>query len=406
MALTLELLAWAAAVVVAIPLLLLAAETLAAAVRRLRIPPAAADRPRLAVLIPAHNEEDGLSRTLTDVMAQLRPGDRCVVVADNCSDQTAAVARSYGAEVVERSDAVRRGKGYALDAGIRHLSADPPAVLAVIDADCGVGNGALDALAAAAGFGRPVQGINVLYPPPGSGAKARVSAYAFFLKNVIRPLGLSRLGGPCHLFGTGLALPWGLLRHTRLASGNIVEDLQLGVDLTLAGHPPRFLAVPCVTGEFPTGDAAAGTQRRRWEHGHVRTLLRQAPRLVVAGLTRRRPGLVLLGLDLAVPPLSLLGLATLAAAVLAIGAWWLTGAESPIGILLTAIALMAAGQVLAWLRHGRSWIGLFDLVQIPLYVARKFPIYLGLVFRPQQAWVRAARATKATVPADPEPVLR
>src|SRR2546430_13932942 len=52
-------------------------------------------RPRLAVLIPAHNEERGLPHTLAGVIAELAPGDRCVVVADNCDDGTAAAAASF-----------------------------------------------------------------------------------------------------------------------------------------------------------------------------------------------------------------------------------------------------------------------------------------------------------------------
>jgi cellulose synthase/poly-beta-1,6-N-acetylglucosamine synthase-like glycosyltransferase len=99
-----------------------------------------------AVLIPAHNEETGIGPTLSSILPQLGAGDRVLVVADNCTDATAAVARASGAEVVERTDATRRGKGYALDFGVRTLEKAPPAVVVIVDADCTLESGSLDRL--------------------------------------------------------------------------------------------------------------------------------------------------------------------------------------------------------------------------------------------------------------------
>src|SRR5205807_1654519 len=90
------------------------------------------------------------------------------------------------------------------------------------------------------------------------------------------------------------------------ATGNIVEDMRLGIDLAAAGHPPCLCPQAEVSSALPSGDKAAVAQRRRWEHGHLQTLLTQAPRLLAAGLLRCRPGLFGLGLELSVPPLSLL----------------------------------------------------------------------------------------------------
>src|SRR5271155_3397908 len=72
-------------------------------------------RQRIAVLVPAHNESRGLLGTLDDIRAQLHSDDRLLVVADNCTDDTAAVAKLAGAEVAERNDPAKIGKGYALD---------------------------------------------------------------------------------------------------------------------------------------------------------------------------------------------------------------------------------------------------------------------------------------------------
>src|SRR5262249_7121868 len=154
-----------------------------------------------------------------------------------------------------------------------------------------------------------------------------LSAFAFQYKNVVRPLGLDWLGLPCLLTGTGMAFPWPALRDAHLASGNIVEDMKLGVDLALAGHPAKLCPLARVSGELPSGRDAAVTQRTRWEHGHLQTLLTQAPRLVLASLRQWRPSLLGLALELSVPPLSLLLLLWAVAVAGALG-WWALGGSS------------------------------------------------------------------------------
>jgi cellulose synthase/poly-beta-1,6-N-acetylglucosamine synthase-like glycosyltransferase len=93
-------------------------------------------RPSIAVLVPAHNEAAGIGATLRSIRAQLQHGDRVLVVADNCIDDTAAAASAAGAETIERHDPARRGKGYALDFGVRYLTLAPPEVVIIVDADC------------------------------------------------------------------------------------------------------------------------------------------------------------------------------------------------------------------------------------------------------------------------------
>jgi glycosyltransferase involved in cell wall biosynthesis len=91
---------------------------------------------RVAVIVPAHNESAGLIPTLQDIKLQLGPADRVIVVADNCTDDTAAVAAASGAEVIVRNDLERIGKGFAMGWGIAHLSQDPPDFVLFVDADC------------------------------------------------------------------------------------------------------------------------------------------------------------------------------------------------------------------------------------------------------------------------------
>ena len=389
MAFTVQVILGAIALFCVFPLAVLAVEGFCALCARPRSStnPGTGSPTRVAVLVPAHNEELGLPKTLADIVAGLRPGDRCVVVADNCQDGTAQAARQFPVEVLERSDQVRRGKGYALQHGIAHLKADPPDAVLVIDADCRVDPASLHILAeATAAWGCPVQGGNILYPPADSSFGNRVSAFAFHFKNHVRPLGLAQFGGPCLLFGTGMAFPWSILASTSLGTADSVEDMQLAVQLALAGKAARYLPAPCVSGILPSGASAAKSQRQRWEHGHVRTLLRYAPRLLWEGLRRGKLQLLLLGADLAVPPLSLLALLVVVASAVEMGGGLLTGVWIWFGILAGATGLAALAILMAWSRFGRQFLPFRDLVLIPVYIVRKLPIYLALLWKPQKAW--------------------
>jgi hypothetical protein len=388
----LDILAWVLAVGLSVPLLVLAVECLAALPRRRPAPTLTGAGPRLAVLVPAHDEGANLVPTLRAVAAQLAPGDRLLVVADNCTDDTAAVARSAGAEVVERHDAEKRGKGYALAFGRDALAADPPAVVVVVDADCLPGPDALRRLAGrAAGTGRPVQGAYRMVAPPGAGPGRQVAAFAFLVKNVVRPLGLGRLGGPCVLTGTGMGFPWPLFRDAPLATGHIVEDMGLAVDLAVAGFPPVFEPDAEVWGEFPADEAAAAGQRRRWEHGHLGVIRAGVPRLLGAATRGRRVGLLALALEIGVPPLSALGLAAVLSLAGLVGWGLVGGSVGPAALLGTTAGLATAAVAAAWWRYGRADLPAAAALHIPGYALDKVGLYLGYVVRPQRAWVRTRR---------------
>ena len=215
------------AVLLALPAACLLLLTLAAGPgRRNRAAAPAAPAPlgalRVAILVPAHNESQHLLPTLRCLQTQLLPGDRLLVIADNCSDDTAALARAAGAEVLERQHASLRGKGYALAFGVDSLRKAPPDVVVVVDADCIVSTGGIQALAQRCLQTQcPVQMLDLMVAPPGAGLRTRMLEFAWLVKNKVRPLGSYRLGRACHLMGTGMALPWSLAASARLATGHM-----------------------------------------------------------------------------------------------------------------------------------------------------------------------------------------
>lgn len=357
-----------------------------------KYPASTCQKPRVAVLVPAHNEALGIQSTLETLKPQINPGDQLIVIADNCSDETASLSRALGATVLERHDRQQRGKGYALDCGRQFLQHDPPDVVVVIDADCRVSPGTLaQATPLAHTAGRPVQVTNLLYPPSNPSPTAQLSAFAFKVHTFVRPSGLARLGLPFNLHGTGMVFPWQVFRQVPLASSNIVEDMQLSLDLAILGHFPLFCAAGQVTGVLPDQVKAAEGQRTRWEHGHIRTLLTQSPRLLQAALRQAQPKLLALTLDLCVPPLSLLVLLWLVPTLLALPWALLFGQWQP-ALLLWAEGLMLLASILAvWLKFGRQELPLTTLLSVPFYVLWKVPIYLSFLLRPQSAWVRTSR---------------
>jgi len=351
----------------------------------------------IAVLIPAHNEAAGIGETLATLVPQLGKKKRAIVVADNCDDDTASVAREYGVTVLERENKQQRGKGYALDFGLHYLAQDPPDVVVMVDADCEVKPGAIASISQiAARQQRPVQALYLMEQPANPSPKDSVSALAFLVKNLVRPLGLTRLGFPCLLTGTGMAFPWSAISEISLASGNIVEDMQLGLDLAVAGYSPLFCASALVMGRLPQQESAAKSQRTRWEHGHLQTLLNRVPWLLGEGLKQRRLDLVAIALELAVPPLSLLVLLWLAVAVVCVILGWAFSLWLPGRVVAILGAAMAIAIIFSWAKFGRETISKEQLLSIPGYILWKLPLYFGFIRKRQQEWVRTERDIDAS----------
>lgn len=396
MVLLLERLLWIIPLLLLIPIGVFSMECIAAILpsnrRRLNLAAWEENRPSVAVLIPAHNEEMGILETIQTIQPQLAEQDRLVVVADNCTDATAAIARQAGATVFEREDAVHRGKGYALDYGLRQLEQQPPDVVVMIDADCTVYPTCIGKIAYLAWKTyRPIQALYLMEQPPRPSPRDSISALAFLFKNLVRPLGLSRLGQPCLLTGTGMAFPWEVIHHSPLASGNIVEDMQLGLDLAIQGYAPLFCGEAKVVGHLPSQNKAATSQRTRWEHGHLQTLLTQCPRLLKASVRTGRYDLLAIALDLLIPPLSLLmmlwGLGFL---ITGIGIWvGLT--PLPFVVMILQGLLIFISIYLGWFAFGQQDIPLAALLSVPLYVLWKIPMYFKFLVRPQSKWIRTER---------------
>lgn len=339
----------------------------------------------IAFLVPAHNEEAVVGETIRDLKDK-EPESRILVVADNCSDQTAAVARDAGAEVVERFDADRRGKGFALAFGREHLASNPPEIVMIVDADCRVAEGFSATMGAAiSAKGKPVQASNLFRPDLGLPTTLQVSNFAMLVKNLFRMRGMHRLGGTVALLGTGMGFPWSDFERLQLATEDATEDLKLTVDLLSRKGSVAFEGRAQVWSSAETVEDTVD-QRKRWEHGFLRHSLRYAIPVLAKGIFAFSRSRLALGLHLLVPPLALLMVLSLASALLALLLHLAGGSIYPVAALGAAIAMAGIVLGIAWLLKGREYLSLKALLLLPVYVLWKVPIYLGFITKRESSW--------------------
>jgi 1,2-diacylglycerol 3-beta-glucosyltransferase len=273
-------------------------------------PPAPNGRPRLVVLMPAHDEAAGIAPALRALAAADYPPGllEIVVVADNCTDATAEVARAEGATVLERDDPERRGKPHALSWGLERLSelGTPYDAVLFLDADCTATPNVPAALAARLAAGAKAVQADYVVANPQASATAALRFAAFASICTVRPLGKARLGLSAGLLGTGMLLHRKLLERLPWNAFTLAEDLEYHLRLVDADERVEFASEAAVHSAMPVTDSNAVTQQSRWEAGRLQLARRWAPRLLAAGLKRRDPVRLHAGLELLVPSQSAL----------------------------------------------------------------------------------------------------
>jgi cellulose synthase/poly-beta-1,6-N-acetylglucosamine synthase-like glycosyltransferase len=356
---------------------------------------------RIAVLVPAHDEERIIGETIDSILAQQypRPAFAVHVVADNCTDRTAALAREHGAVVHERVDLVAPGKGPALGWLLERVLAEdqPPDGVVILDADTIMSPRFLaEADAALGGDGSAWQAYYGVREPELSTATA-VRQAALILRHYVRPLGRTALGASCGLFGNGMLFRAELLRNRRF-SAHLTEDVEFQLELLLEGERVGFLPDAVVEAEMPTTLEGARTQNERWELGRLQLARRFVPDLVrraIRGGGAGRTAYLDATLDQLTPPLS----------VLAAGTGVLAGAGTAValatgfrrGRTATVLSWLSAGalafHVIAGLRVARAPRAVYQaLLQAPRVVAWKVVLWLRVLVRPASVtWRRTER---------------
>lgn len=244
-----------------------------------------------AILVAAHNEENVIGQLVENFHIMDYPQNLydIFVIADNCSDQTAKVARNSGAFVFERFDPSQRGKGYAMEWGFFQLFSLPKQydAVAVFDADNLVDPKFFKVMNNHLLKGETViQGYLDAKNPTDTWV-AGTFAICFWVVDHIWHLAKYNIGLSSCLGGTGMVISTDLLKRHGWGATCLTEDLEFTMKCLADGIPTSWAHDAIVYDEKPLTFMQSWNQRKRWAQGHFDVASRYISKLFVEGIRRR-----------------------------------------------------------------------------------------------------------------------
>jgi len=348
--------------------------------------------PSLLLLVPAHNEEQMIEGTITDLLAMRYPSDRrrIVVVADNCTDRTAEIARDAGVECLERTDTVNRGKPHAMAWALEQIGLDGFNAVVIVDADTRVDVGFAETMAARAPLdGITVQGdISVRNAEDNSLTRMQAvltrsrHQFSFPLKQ--------RAGLNVPLQGPGATIGADILRANGWQAFSICEDwemyaiyTQMGIEMQIDPQARMFI-------EEVRGLKQAQSQKERWAAGKIAVFYRSFFPILLSRNISLHQKLDVLGELFAVGPAVHLG----AAGLLAAAAFFLPvpGSNWILLLLLLGILRVALYAGLAVLTDPQPVRTALSFLYLPFYTVWRVGVQVvSLRMLGDKPWVRTAR---------------
>lgn len=232
----------------------------------------AAPTAMITVLVPAHNEATSLPATLASLAAQTRRPDRVLVVSDNSTDATVAVAAAAGVDVMETSGNTARKAG-ALNQALAVVPRD--GFVLVMDADTVLVPGWIEAALAVLAAEPDVGGVGAVFeaaPPTSYLELCQRLEWVRYAEET------GRTGRTFVMSGTAALIRWAALADVEARFGRIydeatiTEDSRLSIDLKLCGWVLRSpLACRTITETMPTW-RMLWLQRRRWYLGALQNV--------------------------------------------------------------------------------------------------------------------------------------
>ncbi|MCP4605959.1 MAG: glycosyltransferase family 2 protein [Proteobacteria bacterium] len=372
---------------------------LAALAWRIRSPKSDEAVLRFAMVVPSHNEQENIGDTVRNLLSVNYPSHlrNVVVVADNCTDDTLHEAKSAGAEVLERIDEEKRGKGFALAFAFEKILREGiyDAVV-VVDADTVVSENLLRAFETRLQSGE--QAIQAEYGVRNVEAswRTRLMAIALGMFHRTRSLARERMGLSVGLRGNGMCFSTNLIKNHPHRAFSLVEDIEYGIELGLSGIRVAFAQEAYVLGEMVAKGNTAVSQRQRWERGRWDLTKKYFPILLSKAYHGKSLLLWDLAMDLLVPPLSYIGLMFFLGLGLECTLYLVTGNIHPSFYLWLASLLGLILYLARGIQHSGLGIrGLWVLCYAVIYVPWKILVARPFSRKGPKDWVRTEREEKS-----------
>ncbi len=246
---------------------------------------------RFAVLVAAHNEENVIGQLIDNFNIMHYPKELydVYVIADNCTDKTAEIARNAGANVLERFDPANKGKGFAMEWGFANLFSQSIQydAVAVFDADNLVDPEFLQVMNHHLMKGELlIQGYLDAKNPTDTWV-AGTFAICFWVVDHIWNLAKYHIGLSSCLGGTGMVISTELLKRHGWGATCLTEDLEFTMKCLLEHIPTSWAHEAIVYDEKPLTFMQSWNQRKRWAQGHFDVASRFISPLFMEGLRSR-----------------------------------------------------------------------------------------------------------------------
>lgn len=246
---------------------------------------------RFAVLIAARNEETVINHLIDSINTQTYDqGEVTVfVVADNCTDQTAACARKMGAIVYERFDQTKIGKGHAMEFLLNQMEKDyaPFDGYFVFDADNVLDQNYILEMNKTFSDGYDI--ITSYRNSKNYGDNWISSGYAiwFLWESEFLNRGRMLLGTSCAVSGTGFFFSRRIIeKYGGWKFFLLTEDIQFTVDNVLSGEKIGYCSQAMLYDEQPVKFQQSFRQRMRWAKGFFQVFHRYGLDLFKGSLQR------------------------------------------------------------------------------------------------------------------------
>ena len=241
---------------------------------------------KFMAIIPAHNEEAVVGNLVESLKKQNYNKDLydIYVIADNCTDNTAKVAKEAGAIVYERFNNSKKTKGYALDWFLQQkIKEDAPYdALFIFDADNIVDKDFIKNMNKHLCQGEDVvQGYRDIKNPTDNWI---TSGYALFYWTMHRFYHLARynLGLSPLLNGTGFMVRFDVVKPQGWDTVTLTEDIEFSLKRIIKGKKLGWATDAIVYDEQPVGFKQSWSQRSRWTVGHIQCIKEYTKQLAVA----------------------------------------------------------------------------------------------------------------------------